>query len=122
MGFKDLWDKITGQKGPKLTHATGEIPIHMVEHLAVSTAEALVIIELSAHDVARVIDIAQGNSPVGLRAGETTAIFVPTDREALPVKDPKKGWIIPLSTETANKLEAQSGDYEINNQIAFVVI
>ncbi|APT83081.1 hypothetical protein [Corynebacterium ammoniagenes] len=121
MGIKDLWDKITGNTGPKLAKASGEIAQHKVEHLDVFTAEAMVIVEIAAADVDTVLAIARSTSPGALVSDSTTVIFVPTQREVLPVKDPKKGWILPLDSEVANKLSATPGDYEINPQIAFVV-
>lgn len=122
MGLKDLWDKITGNTGPKLTTASGEVARIPVEHLDVSTAEAMVIVEILAADVDKVLGILASSAPSSLATDSTTVIFVPTDREVLPVKDPKKGWILPLSSEVADKLGATPGDYEINPQIAFVVI
>jgi hypothetical protein len=122
MGLKDLWDKITGNTGPKLTTASGEVARIPVEHLDVSTAEAMVIVEILAADVDKVLGILASSAPSSLTTDSTTVIFVPTDREVLPVKDPKKGWILPLSSEVADKLGATPGDYEINPQIAFVVI
>ena len=122
MGLKDLWDKITGNTGPKLTTASGEVVRIPVEHLDVSTAEAMVIVEILAADVDKVLGILASSAPSSLATDSTTVIFVPTDREVLPVKDPKKGWILPLSSEVADKLGATPGDYEINPQIAFVVI
>ncbi|MEY8578732.1 hypothetical protein AALI21_10545 [Corynebacteriaceae bacterium 6-324] len=122
MGLKDLWDKITGNTGPKLTTASGEVARIPVEHLDVSTAEAMVIVEILAADVDKVLGILASSAPGALATDSTTVIFVPTDREVLPVKDPKKGWILPLSSEVADKLGATPGDYEINPQIAFVVI
>lgn len=121
MGIKDLWDKITGNTGPKLAKASGEIAQHKVEHLDVFTAEAMVIVEIAAADVDTVLAITRSTSPGALVSDSTTVIFVPTQREVLPVKDPKKGWILPLDSEVANKLPATPGDYEINPQIAFVV-
>ena len=108
MGLKDLWDKITGNTGPKLTTASGEVARFPVEHLAA--------------DVDKVLGILASSAPGALATDSTTVIFVPTDREVLPVKDPKKGWILPLSSEVADKLGRTPGDYEINPQIAFVVI
>lgn len=122
MGLKDLWDKFTGNTGPKLTTASGEVARFPVEHLDVSTAEAMVIVELLAADVDKVLGILASSAPCALATDSTTVIFVPTDREVLPVKDPKKGWILPLSSEVADKLGRTPGDYEINPQIAFVVI
>ena len=122
MGLRDLWDKITGNTGPKLTTASGDIAVHAVEHLEVFTAEAMVIIEVSAADVEKIMHIAESTKPGALASGSTTVIFVPTERNVLPVKDPKKGWILPLSDETTHKLTAAPGDYEINPRIAFVVI
>lgn len=122
MGLKDLWDKITGNTGPKLTTASGEVARIPVEHLDVSTAEAMVIVEILAADVDKVLGILASSAPGSLATDSTTVIFVPTDREVLPVKDPKKGWILPLSSEVADKLGRTPGDYEINPQIAFVVI
>lgn len=122
MGLKDLWDKITGNTGPNLTTASGEVARIPVEHLDVSTAEAMVIVEILAADVDKVLGILASSAPSSLATDSTTVIFVPTDREVLPVKDPKKGWILPLSSEVADKLGATPGDYEINPQIAFVVI
>ena len=122
MGIKDLWDKITGNTGPKLTKASGDISTHSVKHLEVFTAEAMVIVELQAADVEKVLEIARSSTPGALTKNTTTVIFVPTDRNVLPVKDPKKGWILPLSSTTADKLTSTPGDYEINPQIAFAVI
>lgn len=122
MGLKDLWDKITGNTRPKLTTASGEVARIPVEHLDVSTAEAMVIVEILAADVDKVLGILASSAPGSLATDSTTVIFVPTNREVLPVKDPKKGWILPLSSEIADKLGATPGDYEINPQIAFVVI
>lgn len=122
MGLKDLWEKITGNTGPKLTTASGEVASIPVSHLEVSTAEAMVIVEILAADVDKVLGILASSAPGALVTDSTTVIFVPTDRDVLPVKDPKKGWILPLSSEVADKLGATPGDHEINPKIAFAVI
>src|SRR5699024_12795194 len=78
----------------------------------------MVIIEICAADVDKIMLISESAKPGALASGSTTVIFVPTERNVLPVKDPKKGWILPLSDETTHKLTATPGDYEINPQIA----
>ena len=122
MRFKDLWDTITGHSGPKLAKASGEVPRQQVEHLDVFTAEAMVIVELLAADVDKILTIAKSSEPGALTSASTTVIFVPTKRDVLPVKDPKKGWILPVGSGLADTLQATPGDYEINEQIAFVVV
>ena len=84
----NLWDKITGNMGPKLTKVSADISTHSVKHLEVFTAEAMVIVELHTADVV-VPEIAR-SSPGALATDTTTVIFVPTDRNVLPVKDPKR--------------------------------
>lgn len=75
MGIKDLWDKITGNTGPKLTKVSGDISTHSVKHLEVFTAEAMVIVELHAADIEKVLEIARSSTPGALATDTTTVIF-----------------------------------------------
>ncbi|MGV0372175.1 hypothetical protein ACUY2A_02100 [Corynebacterium pilbarense] len=79
-----------------------------VDRLAVHTAklspdteEKMVIVTTSAAALER---IAAGGAVQLRYEGERDVTFVPVDREAVPVLDPKLGWIIPVTPATAQEL------------------
>ena len=87
--------------------AVGEKPLD-VDKLKVHTAklspdteEKMVIVTTSAAGLDR---IAAGGAVQLRHEGERDVTFVPVKREAVPVLDPKLGWIIPVTPATAREL------------------
>lgn len=69
--------------------------------LSPDTEEKMVIVTTSAAALDR---IAAGGAVQLRREGERDVTFVPVDREAVPVLDPKLGWIIPVTPAMAAEL------------------
>ena len=77
-----------------------KLEVHTAK-LSPDTEEKMVIVTTSAAALER---IAAGGA-VQLRHGdERDVTFVPVGREAVPVLDPKLGWIIPVTPATATEL------------------
>lgn len=77
-----------------------KLEVHTAK-LSPDTEEKMVIVTTSAAALER---IAAGGA-VQLRHGdERDVTFVPVGREAVPVLDPKLGWIIPVTPATAEEL------------------
>ena len=69
--------------------------------LSPDTEEKMVIVTTSAD----ALDLLATGDAVQLRhEGERDVTFVPVEREAVPVLDPKLGWIIPVTPATAKEL------------------
>lgn len=77
-----------------------KLEVHTAK-LSPDTEEKMVIVTTSAAALDR---IAAGGAVQLRREGERDVTFVPVDREAVPVLDPKLGWIIPVTPATGREL------------------
>ena len=77
-----------------------KLEVHTAK-LSPDTEEKMVIVTTSAAALERIA----ADGAVQLRhEGERDVTFVPVSREAVPVLDPKLGWIIPVTPATAAEL------------------
>ena len=77
-----------------------KLKVHTAK-LSPDTEEKMVIVTTSAAALER---IAAGGAVQLRHAGERNVTFVPVEREAVPVLDPKLGWIIPVTPAMAAEL------------------
>ena len=77
-----------------------KLEVHTAK-LSPDTEEKMVIVTTT---VAALDRIAAGGAVQLRHEGERDVTFVPVDREAVPVLDPKLGWIIPVTPATAREL------------------
>lgn len=133
MDVRSIWSKLTGQKGPALARARVDVPEFAAAQLQVTTAESLVIVIVDALTAAAVREAADNDRPLLVTAGasdaspgfdRTSVYLLPVRKTTLPVHDPKKGWLIPVSDEERREVAAQltgPGEFEISERLAFVV-
>ncbi|OFS19240.1 hypothetical protein HMPREF3067_10060 [Corynebacterium sp. HMSC04H06] len=136
MDVRSIWSTLTGRKGPSLARARVDVPELAAARLQVSTAETLVIVDIDVITADAVREAAENARPLLLTAGRrdaapgtaattgTAVYLLPVSKTTLPVHDPKKGWLIPLSDQerraVAEKLTGP-GECEISERLAFVV-
>jgi len=77
-----------------------KLKVHTAK-LSPDTEEKMVIVTTSAAALER---IAAGGTVQLRHEGERDVTFVPVEREAVPVLDPKLGWIIPVTPAMAAEL------------------
>ena len=77
-----------------------KLEVHTAK-LSPDTEEKMVIVTTSAAALER---IAAGGAVQLRHEDERDVTFVPVGREAVPVLDPKLGWIIPVTPATATEL------------------
>ncbi|MDO5670867.1 MAG: hypothetical protein Q4G50_12815 [Corynebacterium sp.] len=91
---------------------------HSVPGLSVHTAESMVVLTIPVAGAGALIDAASSRRPAALEDGDLVVNLVPVrDAQLVPAHDPKRGWIIPLTSEVAADVAAQVaggvGAYEI---------
>lgn len=77
-----------------------KLEVHTAK-LSPDTEEKMVIVTTTAAALDR---IAAGGAVQLRHPGARDVTFVPVEREAIPVLDPKLGWIIPVTPATAKEL------------------
>ena len=90
-----------------------KLEVHTAK-LSPDTEEKMVIVTTSAAALER---IAAGGAVQLRHEGERDVTFVPVEREAVPVLDPKLGWIIPVTPATDRelaKLPKGPGEHELS--------
>lgn len=116
---------------PKLASVPAQETVRSadVEHLAVRTADTLIIVTLDPAAVPHLLEAATQRHLLQLTAPDSRPVtLVPVDDEITrPVLDPNEGWIIPLSQATADlvrtTLNPERGDYLLGESgLAVVVI
>lgn len=133
MDMRSIWSTLTGRKGPALARARVDVPELTAARLQVTTAETLVIVDIDVITADAVREAAENARPLLLTADrrdataahpDTAVYLLPVSKATLPVHDPKKGWLIPLSDQerraVAEKLTGP-GEWEISERLAFVV-
>ncbi|WJY89357.1 hypothetical protein [Corynebacterium confusum] len=133
MDVRRIWSTLTGRKGPSLARVRVDVPELAAGRLQVTTAETLVIVDIDVSTADAVREAAENAHPLLLTAGrhnataanpDTAVYLLPVSKATLPVHDPKKGWLIPLSDQerrtVAEKLTGP-GECEVSERLAFVV-
>lgn len=122
MGIIDRARELFGLKQPRLVELPDRVVPVVVDKLQVHTArlspdtnEKIIIVTTSARaleELSRIDDAVQLTSPTA-----RPVTFVPVDRRSEPVLDPKYGWIIPVTRETAAEfagLAKGPGEHELS--------
>lgn len=116
MGFLDrILGRGTAVHLPKVPAEVEEVG---VDALQVRTAAEWVMVIVSPTAAAALLDAAHSRRPQRLRpAGQRPLTVVPVRRKTRIVLDPTIGWVLPLTREQAEALNAaaraEPGEYEI---------
>ena len=125
MGLLDALRSLTGPKAPRLATPEAGAPVVEVGHLEVHTAGTLLIVVTDSSGAAALREVALAAEPAWLADAPTRVFFSPSPRPEVPVRDPKKGWAIPLDPDTRaallETLRAEPGDYELSKTLAISV-
>lgn len=129
MFIKSLLAALIGSRTPQLAALDTHAPRIEVAILAVHTAEQMLILNIDTGAVNIIREIARSGNPATLFNDSTSVHLRPTNNTVvgaeLPVKDPKRGWIIPMPRPIREGIEARltgvPGDIEIAPQLAFIV-
>lgn len=118
----DKLRELTG-KGPRLAKIDVDAREVGIDKLRVRTAETMVILETNNTGAALIREIARSGEAVTLKSSESTVHFSPSKQKRLPVRDPKRGWVLALDKELSAALAdvPDAGDYEISPALAVVV-
>lgn len=134
MDVRRLWSKLTSPKSPSLARSRVDVSEFAASHVQVTTAESLVIVIVDALTADAVREAARGARPLLVTAGkrdassattDTAVYLLPVSKVTLPVHDPKKGWLIPLSDQERRAITDKltgPGEFEISARLAFVVV
>ncbi|MEO5309109.1 hypothetical protein QKD99_04915 [Corynebacterium sp. c3Ub_189] len=124
MGLKDALARLTGAQPPRLAHPDFTAPTARVEKLEIHTAGSLIIVVTNQPGAEVVCELARARESATLVSPAATVHFAATNKEALPIKDPRRGWVIPLAPALADALVDNlpyPGDYELSPALAVVV-
>ncbi|WP_293768456.1 hypothetical protein [uncultured Corynebacterium sp.] len=125
MGLRSVIAKLTGPRAPRLATEDSGAPRVEVATLSVHTAEQMIILTIDPDTVPVIQEISHSGEAATVVHGSTAAHLRPTDRAETPVRDPKKGWIIPLSpplrAAIAEQLTPSPDGYELSPQLAIIV-
>ena len=124
MGFKDALARLTGAQPPRLAHPDFTAPTARVEKLEIHTAGSLIIVVTNQPGAEVLCELARARESATLVSPAATVHFAATNKEALPIKDPRRGWVIPLAPALADALVDNlpyPGDYELSPALAVVV-
>lgn len=124
MGFlKRIFSRDTG---PQHIGLPDNIPATEVAALHVHTAENLVVISTGVDGARVIIDAARTSTAQQLRSGDARPVnLIPLEHgNSVPALDPKLGWLIPVSPDTAAELLkiAGPGEYELASLNLAVVV
>ena len=85
----------------------------------------MLIVVTDPSGVAALREVARASEPAWLADAPTRVFFSPSPHPEVPVRDPKKGWAIPLDPDTRaallKTLRAEPGDYELSETLAISV-
>lgn len=124
MDFGATLKKLFGRPSPRLAHADSSARQIEVGALEVHTAESMVIVTVDHPTAQQLVAMARSGISLTLNAGNTTAHFSPSSRVEDPVIDPKRGWIIsltPAERDVLQRLEIQTGAYELSPRLGLVI-
>ena len=124
MGLKDALARLTGAQPPRLAHPDFTAPTARVEKLEIHTAGPLIIVVTNQPGAEVLLEVARSRESATLASPPATVLFPAAKKEALPIKDPRRGWVIPLTPALADALVGHlpyPGDYELSPALAVVV-
>ena len=136
MGLLNAAAKLFGLKHsddarPQLARPVAHPHVLADELLEIRTAESLLIVTMSKVSAEELLHRTKEYQALKLivshsgNLASASVLFTPSESEDVPVKDPNKGWIIPLSPSTRaaiqTSLATTAGDYELTPQLAIVV-
>ena len=124
MGLKDALARLTGTQSPRLARPDSAAPIAQVERLEIHTAGSLIIIVTNQPGAEVLREVARSRESATLVSPTATVHFPAAKKDALPIKDPRRGWVIPLTPALADALLdhlPRPGEYELSPALALVV-
>ena len=124
MGLKDALARLTGTQSPRLAHPDSAAPTAQVERLEIHTAGSLIIVVTNQPGAEVLREIARSRESATLVSPTATVHFPAAKKDALPIKDPRRGWVIPLTPALADALLdhlPRPGEYELSPALALVV-
>lgn len=124
MGLKDALARLTGTQSPRLARPDSAALTATVERLEVHTAGPLIIVVTNQPGAEVLLEVARARESATLASPTTTVHFPAAKKDALPIKDPRRGWVIPLTPALADALVDHlpyPGDYELSPALAVVV-
>lgn len=124
MGLKNALSRLTGTQTPRLAHPDSTAPTAQVERLEIHTAESLIIVVTNQPGAEFLREIARSRESATLVSPTATVHFPAAKKDALPIKDPRRGWVIPLTPALADALLdhlPRPGEYELSPALALVV-
>ena len=124
MGLKDALARLTGTQSPRLARPDSAAPIAQVERLEIHTAGSLIIIVTNQPGAEVLREVARSRESATLVSPTATVHFPAAKKDALPIKDPRRGWVIPLTPALADALLdhlPHPGEYELSPALALVV-
>lgn len=131
MGILEALAKLTGNGAPHLARPDSAATTVQVDRLDIRTAGQLIIIITGQQGARTLAELAGSRESAALVSPTTTAHFPAVTKDVLPVKDPKHGWIIPITPSLASALSqaelaraplaGASGEYELSPNLAVVV-
>lgn len=124
MGLKDALARLTGTQSPRLARPDSAAPIAQVERLEIHTAGSLIIIVTNQPGAEVLREVARSRESATLVSPTATVHFPASKKDALPIKDPRRGWVIPLTPALADALLdhlPRPGEYELSPALALVV-
>lgn len=124
MGLKDALARLTGAQPPRLARPDSTAPTARVEKLEIHTAGPLIIVVTNQPGAEVLCEVARARESATLVSPTATAHFAATNKEALPIKDPRRGWVFPLTPALGDALLDHlpyTGEYELSPALALVV-
>lgn len=124
MGLKDALARLTGAQPPRLARPDSTAPTARVEKLEIHTAGPLIIVVTNRPGAEVLCEVARARKSATLVSPTATAHFAATNKEVLPIKDPRLGWVIPLTPALGDALLDHlptPGEYELSPALALVV-
>ena len=124
MGLKDALARLTGTQSPRLARPDSAAPIAQVERLEIHTAGSLIIMVTNQPGAEVLREVARSRESATLVSPTATVHFPAAKKDALPIKDPRRGWVIPLTPALADALLdhlPRPGEYELSPALALVV-
>ena len=124
MGLKDALSRLTGTQSPRLARPDSAAPTAQVERLEIHTVGSLIIVVTNQPGAEVLRETARSRESATLVSPTATVHFPAVKKYALPIKDPKRGWVIPLTPALADALLdhlPDPGEFELSPALALVV-
>ena len=108
------------RRTPRLASPTRTVTDVTATHLEIVPAGDMIIVEVDAASVPAIQAGLRKKETVRVQTASASVWFIPGT--AIPVRDPKRGWMVPVPAQAADALRAAPGDYELTPQLAVVVV